>query len=483
MKRIYQTLLLICLIIPLGVSAQDKTYSLDDCIRYALENTIEVKNAKVDEKISESVVKETIGIGLPQIDGSVNVTNNPKLPRFYAMYDPNAEGGLFPLGDIPGIKAGDLVALPNFFQQPNSGNAGITINQLIFNTQYLVGLKASNTYKELAYRSTEQTEIQVIENTAKAYYAVLVNNERINLFDNNIARVDSLLRTTRAMYENGFAEQIDVDRTQVTLNNLKSERLNFLNLQALAYGLLKFQMNYPMDQPIAVSGSLSDLRVNDNLFNEYKEGWDYKNRIEYKMLDTQRRLQELDIKNKLSQSMPSLNGFISAGYSTMSPTVGGIFKTESGVEKTDMYGPDSWYGYSSIGVTLNVPIFSGMQRAQRLQQSKLELQKIENKFSSLKQAIDLSIQQNTITYQNSLETLKSQQENMELAERVARVTKIKFEQGVGSNIEVTDAESSLRAAQVNYYNALADAILSKIDLDKAYGKIIPANYATATPQN
>jgi outer membrane protein TolC len=483
MKRIYQTLI-VCLMIPLGAAAQDKTYSLDDCIRFALENAIEVKNAKVDEKISESVVKETIGIGLPQIDGSVNVTNNPKLPRFYAQYVEGAEGGFFPLQDIPGIQNGDLVALPNFFQQPNSGSAGLTINQLIFNSQYLVGLKASNTYKELSYRATEQTEIQVIENVARAYYVVLVNNERIALFDNNIARVDSLLRSTRAMYENGFAEQIDVDRTQVTLNNLKSERLNFLNLQNLGYVLLKFQMNYPMDQPIAVSGTLADLKVNENLFNEYKDGWDYKNRIEYKMLDTQRRLQELDIKNKLSQSLPSLNGFVNLGYSTMSPTVGGIFKTEANIEKTDMYGPDAWYPYSSIGVTLNLPIFSGLQRSQRLQQSKLELQKIENSFTSLKQAIDLSIQQNTITYQNALETLKSQQENMELADRVARVTKIKFEQGVGSNIEVTDAESSLRTAQVNYYNALADAILSKIDLDKAYGKINPAHYkTTTTPQN
>jgi outer membrane protein TolC len=168
----------------------------------------------------------------------------------------------------------------------------------------------------------------------------------------------------------------------------------------------------------------------------------------------------------------------------MSPSVGGIFKTESGIEKTDSYGPDAWYPYSSIGVTLNLPIFSGLQRSQRLQQSKLELQKIENNFTSLKQAIDLSIQQNTITYQNALETLKSQQENMNLADRVAKVTKIKFEQGVGSNIEVTDAESSLRTAQVNYYNALADAILSKIDLDKAYGKINPSHYkTTTTPQN
>jgi outer membrane protein len=100
--------------------------------------------------------------------------------------------------------------------------------------------------------------------------------------------VDSLLRTTRALNQNGFAEEIDVDRIQVTLNNLKSERLKFVNLQNLSLVLLKYRMNYPMEQPLSVLGDLSQLRVNERLFDEYQEGWDYKNRIEYKMLDTER---------------------------------------------------------------------------------------------------------------------------------------------------------------------------------------------------
>src|SRR3970282_631816 len=202
----------------------------------------------------------------------------------------------------------------------------------------------------------------------------------------------------------------------------------------------------------------------------------YKNRIEYQILDVQRKLQDLDIKNKLSASLRSLSGFVNFGYSTQSPDIGGLFTTESGVASTDMYGPDKWYNYSSFGITLDIPLFSGLQRNYRMQQARLSLLKIENSYSSLKQSIDLSIQQNTTTYKNSLETLRSQQENMELADKVARVTKIKYEQGVGSSIEVTDAESSLREAQVNYYNSLYDAILAKIDLDKAFAKIDPSQY-------
>jgi outer membrane protein len=488
MKRILY-ILLVGVALPLGANAQNGPsgpFTLDDCIKYAMENTIEVKNARVDEQIAQARVREITGIGLPQVDGSVSVQHNQKLPRFFAQYQvAQGFGGVDDDGnpriDLPGVEPTDVVASQNFFQLPSNGSAGLTINQLLFNTTYLVGLKAAGTYKELSQKTSEQTQIQVIEGVTKAYYAVLVNNERITLFDGNIARVDSLLRSTTALNQNGFAEAIDVDRTQVTLNNLKSERLKFLNLQNLSIGLLKFQMNYPMDKDLVVAGSLSDLKVNENLFNEYKEGWDYKNRIEYKILDTQRRLQELDIKNQQSRSYPSLVAFANLGYSTQSPDISGVFKTNTSVAANDLgIGPDKWYSYSTFGVSLSIPIFSGLQRTYQAQQAKLSLLKIENSFTSLRQGIDLSIQQNTIVYKNALETFRSQRENMELADRVQRVTKIKYEQGVGSNIEVTDAEASLREAQVNYYNALFDAILAKIDLDRAYGKIDPAQYITPT---
>lgn len=483
MKRLSLFLFAIVLTIGVALAQQDiaqqtpTAFTLDDCIRYAMENTIEVKNAQVDEQIAKAKVKETTGLGLPQVDGSVSVQHSNKLPRFFAQYA--VAKGFNPDIDL-GLPDDAVVASPNFFQLPSSGNAGLTVNQLLFSTTYLVGLKAADTYKQLATRSAEQTEIKVIENVTKAYYAVLINNERIGLFDNNIARVDSLLRTTTALNQNGFAEAIDVDRIRVTLNNLKAERLKFLNLQSLSIGLLKFQMNYPIEKEIVIKGSLSELSVNENLFAEYEQGWDYKNRIEYKMLETQRQLRELDVKNYLSRSHPSLVGFWNGGYTTQSPDIAGVFKTNTNISDNGFVGPDKWYPFSTFGVSLKVPLFSGLQRTYQTQQARLELLKVENQFTSLRQSIDLSIQQNTVTYKNAIETFRSQRENMELADRVAKITKIKYEQGVGSNIEVIDAENSLRQAQVNYYNALFDAISAKTDLDVAYAKIEPTTYQTQT---
>lgn len=481
MKRITYTILIL-MIVPLGAYAQTAspgTMTLDQCITYALENTTEVRNARVDAQISESKVKETTGLGFPQVDANVSLQHNPKLPRFYSKYDAE-QPSIIDLSQIPGIQSGDVVAFPNVFQLPSSGNAGLTVNQLLFSSSYLIGLKAAGTYKELAYKTEEETQITVMEKVTKAYYSVLVNNERIKLTESNIARVDSLLRSTSAMYKSGFSEEIDVDRIQVELNNLLSERLKTQNLQNLSLALLKFQMNYPMEQPLQIAGDLSEIKVNEEIFKEYEQGWDYKNRIEYKKLDTQKRLQELNIKNKYASSLPTLDGFFNYGYSTQSPDIAGLFKTEAAVASTDQYGPDKWYSYSSFGVSLKIPLFSGLQRNYQVQQAKFELLKIQNQFASLKLNIDLSIQQSALTYENSIETLRSQNLNMELAEKVARVSRIKYEQGVGSNIEVVTAESSLRTSQVNYYNALYDALIAKVDLDKSFSKIDPAKYITTT---
>lgn len=476
MKRMFITLIFV---VPLLVNAQNNpaTFTLDDCIKYALENTVDVKNARVDEQIAKAKVRETTGIGLPQVNASVGLMHNQKLPRFFGPNTTDSTAFSF-FQNIEGAQDGDIVAGRNFFQLPSSGDAALNINQLLFSSSYLIGLKASKTYKDLASKTTEQTSIQIIENVTKAYYGILVNNERITLFDNNIARVDSLLHTTRALNKNGFAEEIDVDRIMVTLNNLKSERLKFVNLQNLSMSLLKYQMNYPMNEDLFVSGNITELTIDEKLLDGYQEGWDFKNRIEYRLLDTQRRLLELDLKNKYAASLPSLSGFANLGYSTQSPDIGGLFKTNTNISDNGSIGPDKWYSYSTFGITLNVPIFSGLQRTYQAQQAKLELLKTQNSVSSLKQGIDLSIQQNTVTYKNSVETLKSQDQNMELAEKVARITKIKYEQGVGSNIEVIDAESSLREAQVNYYNALYDALIAKVDLDKAFAKLDPSKYVT-----
>lgn len=446
-----------------------RAFTLEQCIDYALQNSVTIKNAQLDEEIAKARVKETIGIGLPQIDGAVGIQHNEKLRRFFLQY--NGPGGFVDLGGVPGIQVGDVVAAQNFFQLKSVGDASLSISQILFNGSYLVGLQASNTYKELSTKTTGQTREQTIANVSKAYYLAVTNRERIQLFDVNIARVDTLLRTTKALFQNGFAEQIDVDRVQVAYNNLVTEREKFKNVQIITTELLKFQMNYPMAEPIDVIGSIEEFGTPNA--EPVEENWSYRKRWDYQLLQTSKRLQELDLKNKYAAGVPSLVAFANLGYTTQSPNVSGLFRTTSGISDNGQVGPDSWYGYSLLGVTLNVPLFSGLQRTYRVQQSKLNLLKIENTQRQLETVIDLELKQVRITLENAIRTLQAQKANMDLASNVARVTKIKYAQGVGSSLEVIDAEASLREAQINYYNALYDALVAKVDTDKAYGKLNP----------
>lgn len=482
-KRIYLTL-----VVGAGLAAaqpavaQDQpvssgqTFTLQQCIDYALENSISARNAKLDEEIAQAKVKETVGIGLPQVNGTVSLTHNERLPRFFSTRQ--TAFGFSGLADslynqfYPELENDDVLASQNFFQLKSSGDAGVNVTQIIFNGSYLVGLQASQAYKELSYRSSAQTKEQIIQQVTKAYYAVLINKERSDLFTSNIARVDTLLRNTQALFKNGFAESIDADRIQVTLNNLVAERDKFLNLNELGIALLKFQMNYPLNQPIQVEGKIEDVQseVSTAL---YQETIDYNLRPDFQVLEANRKLQELNLKNQRAAYLPSLSAFANLGYSTQSATIGGLFKTNSDISDNGSIGPDKWYPYTMFGLTLNVPIFSGFQTRYKVQQEKIALQKIQNTFVSVKSGIDLEVQQSTINYKNAMKSLNAQKQNMELASKVARITKIKYEQGVGSNLEVIDAEDSLRQAQTNYYNALYDVMVAKIDLDKAYGKLAP----------
>jgi len=470
MKQVYNISLLLIGLLAFGRTNAQQVFTLEQCIEYALKNSVSAQNAAIDQQIASAKVKETVGIGLPQINGNASVNHNEKLRRFYGKYnDTPGAFSFFPSG-IPGAVNGDILAAQNFFQLKSSGDAGISVNQLIFNGSYLVGLQAANAYKNLASRQAVQTEEQIVLGVTKAYYGVLINKQRIGLFDSNISRVDSLLRNTKALHANGFAESIDVDRIQVALNNLTVERDKFVNLNELGLVLLKFQMNYPLGQPIEIAGSIEDIQV--PYIDGYQQEVDYKSRPDYKVLEANQKLQQLNVRNKYAEGMPVLSASANFGYATQSPTISGLFQTNSKVEDNGTVGPDKWYGYSLFGVSLNVPIFSGLSRSYRLQQEKLTLLKIENGFTSLKNGIDLEVSQSTINFKNSIKTLDVQRANMELAGNVARVTKIKYEQGVGSNFEVVEAEDALKQAQVNYYNALFDVMIAKVDLDKAYGKLI-----------
>ena len=428
------------------------SFSLKQCIDYALQNQSAMKNASLDELIAKDKVKEITGLGLPQIGGSVQFANNDPLRRFFLE---GTGGPSFIQKDPPYLPEG-VYAFPNFFQLRSSGDASISVTQLIFSSSYIVGLQAAKVYKELSMKVTQQTKIQVTENVSKAYYLVLINQERIKLFDKNISRLDSLLSQTSALNKNGFVEKIDVDRLQVAYNNLQTEKEKFSNLLSLSVILLKYQMAMPLNADLSLAEKISDYKAE----NPSVQKTDYKNRVEYSMLESQKKLQQLDLKNYKLAYLPRIAAFANGGEFSQSPKFNYFSKS------------NLWYWYGMYGINISVPIFDGLQNSYKTKQTKLKLQKTENDMQMLKLSVELQMQSASISLKNNLASLESQRKNIELAEEVAKITKIKYKEGIGSSLEVTSAETALLEAQTNYYNALYEALVSKVDYDKANGNLV-----------
>lgn len=464
------TLLFLMLSTWLVAQETSGSFTLDDCVEYALKNSVDAKNALLDEQIATARVKETVGIGLPQVSGSVSVQQSPTQPRFFTQY--TAGGGSFFITDEQasqmGLSDGDVVALRNIFQLKGAGDANLSINQMIFNGSYFVGLQASKAYKELSVKNSNQTSEDIVMSVSKAYYNLLIAREQLSLVNANLNRLDTLYRNTLAMYENGFAEKIDADRLKVTLNNLKVNRENIENLNDLSMRLLKFQMNFPFDEELTIGGSLEDEAMQKVELPE-AENWDYSSRPDYQVLQANYELQKLNIKNKYAEAIPMISAFANLGYSTQSPNFGGLFATKTDFEDQNGVGPDKWYGYSTLGLSLKWNMFTGLQRNYQIQQEKLSLSKIENGFEVLERSIELDIKRAQDNLDNALSRLEVQKENAELAEYIFNISQIKYQEGVGSNLEVIEADTSLKEAQTNYFSALYDAIIAQLELKKALG--------------
>jgi outer membrane protein TolC len=428
-----------------SLAANAQSFSLKQAVDYAITHQVQVKNSQIDLQNASAKINEIKAMGLPQVNGSLALTNNVVLQRAFIP------AKIF----NPAAAEGELIAAK--FGVDNSGFASVGLSQLVFDGSYLLGLKATSVYKDLAIKSVTQSKQQVAENVTKAYYGILVNEKRMGLLSLNLARLDTLLKETRELNKQGFVEKIDVQRLDVQANNLRTELDNVNRLQELSYSLLKFQMGYPMEEPIKVTESLE--KIESATFNTNTAGeFSYANRIEYSILQTQENLAELDLKSIKAGYLPRLVLNANYGYNAGANAFGDL------VSKP-------WFDNAAVTVALQIPIFDGFSKKYKAVQSANNLQKVRQSYGLLKSSIDLQRSQASITMKNALESMKEQKANLDLANEISRVTRVKYQQGVGSNLEVLNAESSIKESQANYFTALYNALIAKVEVEKANGTL------------
>ena len=445
MNRLVIILITAVLLIPDQGKAQDvqpMPLSMQEAVDYGLSHNQNILNAQLDVISAEAFVKENIASGLPQINGNIDIADNFELPTSFLP------------AEIVGGPPGESV--PVQFGTKYSGNATISASQMIFDGVFFVGLEAAKTFKELSTKDHIKSKIDVVEAVTKAYYSVLVNKLTLELVEKNYGRLDTLLNETKAMYESGFAERIDVSRVQVQYNNIKVNKNNSANMLKISESILKFQMGMPVETQITLTDELSL-----EMFNDAEEtNFSYDQRVEYSILQTRERLALLDIKRTKVEYLPKLDLY---------SNIGAVAGTGSGATLFNL--GNEWFWYGIVGLKMSIPIFDGLQKHRLVQQKQAKLDKVYNSYELIKNSIDLEIARTRVTYTNSVDFMNVQLENVKISEEVYNITKIKYQQGVGSNIEVITADADYKEAQTNFFSALYSALISKVDYDKALGKL------------
>ena len=284
-----------------------------------------------------------------------------------------------------------------------------------------------------------------------------IAEKRKQYLETSIKRLQKLKSDQEKLYKNGFAERLDIDKTQVSLNNLTSTNNQIERLIEIGYASLKFSMAIEQKDTLVLTDALSEESVKKDLLE--MTNFKYPDRDEIQLLNVVKQLQNLDVKrNKLSY-LPTI-----ATYWNYSRNALG--------QKFNLFNfEDPWFKTSVWGLNMNVPIFDAGQKAQLIRQAKLNLEKTSNTIENLQRAIDLQLSASSILFKNALLTLDVQDQNVALAEKVYNTTLKKYEQGLGSSFELLQTETELENAQSNYFQALYDAVTSKIAYTKALGKL------------
>ena len=435
-------------------------YSLEECIQYALKNNKTLQNARFDEYIAAASVKEILSSGYPQINGSGDLQYFASLPTSIlpGIFNPQVD----PVTGQPIVDPETGQPVPGDplevrFGFPWQSTLGIQVNQLIADGTFFIGLKAARTFVELSEVNTSRSQEEVALAVSQAYYQALIAEEQLNLIDANIERLKTLYTETKALNEAGFVEKIDVDRLSISYNNLKLEKAKIERFVDLSKSMLKFQMGMPIEEDISFNETPQDLMETPNM-QLVLDDFNPINRIEFSLLATQKKLENYNLRRYKAGYMPSLYGFGATQLNAQ--------RNEFNLFSTD----ERWFPIVLVGLQLNVPIFDGFRKHNQIQQSKLAIKKLENQEEILKQSISLEIQSAITNLNNSLQTLEASEKNLELAKEVYKVSQIKYKEGVGSSLELNDAETQLKQAESTYLSGMFEYLMAKLELQKAKGE-------------
>jgi outer membrane protein TolC len=415
--------------------------SLREAIAYAIENSYQSQLAAKDVQKSKQKVKETISMGLPQVNAEASYINNLEIPASAVP------------AEFFGGEPGELATVRFGAEQQMSAN--ITANQLIFDGSYFVGLQASRVYLELARNDQEKSEADLRKLVMQAYGNVLVTEKNEAILSENVRVLRKNLKETTALYENGFLEEQDKDQIALLLANAENAHARAIRQIAIAKNQLKFTLGIEVENNLVLSENLEQITTQVNNQDYLSEEFNFSNHIDYKLISTQEQATGLLMKQEKSTYLPKLSAFYTYQQNS--------FANEFNFFNTD----GQWLSGQFVGLNLSLPLFSSFGRYQRVQQAKVEFERLGIAKKQVEQQLLIQAENAKSEYTYALQNYQTTESNMKLAERIYEKIKIKYQEGISSSLELTQANNQLLESQGNFINASLQLINAKANLDQA----------------
>lgn len=413
--------------------------SLEQAVAFGKDNNRQILNANREVQRAYKERWSTIAIGLPQVRANASYQNFIELPT-----------SLIP-AQFFGGKEGEFAEVQ--FGTPQTVVAGVTLDQLIFDGSYLVGLEATKVYLAISENILEKTMLEIRKSIISTYSSILLVQENIKFLKKNRNSLEANLNEVRELFRNGFEEEESVEQLRLTLSGIETQLRYAQNTEKITFNMLKLLMGYPTTTPLTLTDTLETLTT-EGLFEEkFDTNPNLSGNIDIKIATNNLKSESLLFKFEKSKNLPRLSAFINGNYTGNSET---FSFTES---------QQKWFGASLFGINLNVPIFSSLNRRSQSQKAKIAVDQAQTTLEETEERINIEFQAAQNEYRLAVETYFTNKENLALASRIEEKNQSKYFEGLSSSFELRQAQLQLYTAQNNYITAIQNVIQKKLNLE------------------